>query len=677
MPTSKVDIRRGVGRGSPRPLVTLARRPHSDSEDLVPDAPSAVAAPEDMTSAVEAERTRLLSGYAPGLDGLRGAALLGVLASHMPYGSTIRPFWIPGGWLTLCSFFALSGFLITRVLIAERTKKDHTSLSGFWTRRARRLLPGLFAAIALSMAAALSGISPPDKNLPEQFITTLFYVRTTFYLHFGGINGPTMFQFWSLSVEEQFYTLCPLVFLGAVTLLGRARAWMVFAALTVSSCAYMVFQSRRSNWFIVYFSTPTRMFEILGGVMVAFAVTTPRFARLALQPRVRWASQVAGLAGVGALAFLWNQGDVNFSSFHRWVPWAVLATAAVITACLFEGPATRLLSFRPLRWVGRVSYGGYIYHLLVYFTLTPERTHIHSDWLLFVVRLAVVLTLAWVSHRFMEEPLRHNPRLVGWRLVGSFGTVAALLVVAALALPFKNAKTAESSTPSRFSSSNALATTNSLRVTAIGDELMSASLPALDRVLESDPGTYWVASHTATDCPLGVAAVTARNGRAVSSDGCRLLWFSFGSALRADKPAVVVVLGGMSNLYDQHQPDGTWAHLGEGAFDERTQQRLAALMTAFSRVGATKVVWFLPTPAAFAEAALDDPLPKNVGGVNPETAGLHDVPGPPNAAELARRATRFEQLVRAAAATHPTVHVERIAHGSQLSSDEWVEALSH
>ncbi len=622
------------------------------------------------TDDLAAQREALRRGHVPGLDGLRALAVLGVVIFHLPYGSSIDPAWLPGGWLGVSTFFTLSGFLITRVLLAEAERTGGISFGNFWSRRARRLLPALLVSLALTMVVLVARIAPADGNLPGQFLSTIFYVRNIYFLHLGGVLGSSMSQFWSLSVEEQFYLVCPVVFLVGVRTLGARRSWVLFAAAAIASLAMLVHTSRSGDWYQAYMGTPSRMFEILVGVLLAYLVTSEWFARTSGRAATRWVLGIAGPAGLAVTFWLWHRTRIKFDTLHGVLPVAALASAAVILACQVPGPTSRLLSIRPLRWVGRVSYGAYVYQLVVYFVMTPERTHLHEDWMLAVARLAVLLGLAGVSLRFMETPIRMSARLRGRRLLVAFGIPIAALSVAAFVVPFPKLDPTAIKVDDPFAANNQTATPESVKLTIVGDELTYASMPALKSVLADHPGQFRVHALTATDCPIGGAAPLARHGHALAPTGCKLLWFTFGAQLHDQRPQQVVLLGGIGNLFDRRDPDGTWSHLGEPSADAAVTRQLDGLLRSFDANGVTRVTWVLPTPDALAAAAAHDEVPLQLNGGT--QAG---VPADPDESALRARATRFEELVRAAAAKWPSVRVVPLEQGTTLDDKAWQKLL--
>ena len=369
-------------------------------------------------------------------------------------------------------------------------------------RRAKRLLPALYAALLFLMIISVLDLTPPDTHLPVQFITTLFYVRNWYYLWFRGTNGPVMFQYWSLSIEEQFYLVAPVVFLVSLKWLGRKKAVLVFIALGLASYSRAYFVSRSGNWDGVYFSTPTRVCEILAGVVLAFLVATDTFHKVEVRRWFRPLAQLTGAVGLVSIIVLWHITGVGWTTFHRSVPVNVAATVLVIVACLTTGPLSSFLSISPLRWLGRISYGAYLYHLGIYFVITSDRFHIHNDTVLAFVRIGATLLVADLSYRFLEQPLRRRTTPTGGRFVVAYSLPAIGLVILALTLPFPGPKHTNPVSLGTFATTDALAAKSGTHVAVVGDELAQSSLSGLHQIVDADPTRTWVAVHTAANCPI-------------------------------------------------------------------------------------------------------------------------------------------------------------------------------
>ena len=509
--------------------------------------------------------------YLPGLDGLRAIAVLAVMSGHLPYASSIVPEWLVGSWLGVSTFFTMSGFLITRLLLAERARTGGVSLGGFWTRRAKRLLPALYTCIAFLLLLSVLDIAPPDRSLGDQVLALVLYFKNGLLLYFDGPNGPTFFQMWSLSIEEQFYLVFPLLFLGASMWLRR-RAWIVFAGLLVLTQWLMIDVSRRGTfdgYVTAYFSTFTRSAEVLAGVLLAYAVTSGWWRRLVPTPGFRLARQVLGVVGLVLLIHLFRIADVSWDLTHKWTMWTSIATVAVIVGCTTVGGAATVLSCRPLRWIGKVSYGAYLYHLGVYFVLTPERTGIASHFGLSVVRYArdlrrrrsvvpvhrvtppASLDAHGVAARrrlrlggsAADRPRLHAPAERDVRTPGSHPGVRS---------PPTTPPPASTPPGSPWWATGA----------ASGRWPASASSPGPPRAGTSST------SRLLSGCPIAGSGTLVVDGRLRDTPLTCTLWHASAGVGRP-APNVVVVQLGAADLVDRRVGEGELAHLGEAKADAR------------------------------------------------------------------------------------------------------------
>lgn len=383
-----------------------------------------------------------LLAHQPGLDGLRGAAVLAVLAYHLG--------WLPGGFLGVSLFFTLSGFLITNLLLQEADRSGRIRLGAFWARRARRLLPAAVAGVALAVAVTAAAGTPDQlRALPGDAIGALAYSANWRFVlahnsYRAGFAAPSaLLHYWSLAIEEQLYVVLPL--LVAVMALQRRghprrgnRRTRLLAVLIVlmvgSAVATLVLGPAHADR--VYFGTDTRMFELLAGAMLAITAGFPGAARDRLR-RARWAGPVGAAAGVGVVA-LWGLSHQSDPWLYRGGLWAVSAlSGALIVGACWSRRMGRALTCWPLPAAGRISYGLYVYHWPVFVALDAARTGLHGIPLA-VARLGATVGIAAVSYRGLEQPIRRRrvpipPALRSGIPLALAAVVAAALVTSGLA----------------------------------------------------------------------------------------------------------------------------------------------------------------------------------------------------------------------------------------------------
>jgi peptidoglycan/LPS O-acetylase OafA/YrhL len=347
--------------------------------------------------------------YVAGLDGIRALAVLCVIAYHLGFS------WAAGGMLGVGVFFTLSGYLITDLLLGHWRRHGELGLRTFWIRRARRLLPGLFAMLIVVSIVVAVFDSGELASVRRQVISAAFYFAnwSTIAQHgsyFARFAPPLpLDHLWSLSIEEQFYLVWPAVLMLAI-LLTRGRLRLALLTLALAGVSVWVMASLYHPGYDptrVYEGTDTRAFGLLIGASLA-AVWPTRQGRGERRLRKSGALDVFGLVGLVAIFVLvWR--TTPFS--HFLYPWGLVllsvGTAAVVAAVV--NPASSLgavLAAPPLRWIGVRSYGIYLWQWPIIVLVNP----VTRDWGAArpVVEVAGTVLLAAVSWRFIEDPIRRG-----------------------------------------------------------------------------------------------------------------------------------------------------------------------------------------------------------------------------------------------------------------------------
>ena len=392
------------------------------------------------------------------LDGLRGIAVFAVVLYHFAPGVA------PGGFLGVDLFFVLSGFLITSLLVNELHATHHVSLTAFWARRARRLLPALF--LVLGAVAVYALLFLPDQvdaqRLAVDGLSALAYVANWHFIASGQAYIQQFFtqvpsplrHTWSLAIEEQFYLVWPVVVVLVAKLVARPRRLDArqyrnrLRAVLVGVCVVLGVASffRMLTLFQpggdinrVYYGTDSRAFVVLvGAALGALSAGTPTVTRTLRVPLV-----VVGSMGAVALVAttVWLSADSSWLYEGGYGVIAVLMVV-VLAAAAQPGvnPLARLLKLRPLVGLGLISYGVYLWHWPVALWVTPDNTGV-DGFALFFVRVAITLAAALLSYVLVEQPIRRgrlpNVRLVTPGLVtAALGIAVAIpLAVSALTLP--------------------------------------------------------------------------------------------------------------------------------------------------------------------------------------------------------------------------------------------------
>ncbi|WP_137294570.1 acyltransferase family protein [Nocardioides dongxiaopingii] len=360
------------------------------------------------------------------IQGLRALAVGLVLLYHL------WPNRLGGGFVGVDVFFVISGFLIGGHLLAELGSTGRIRLGRFWVRRARRLLPASLLVLAAVTVAVLTIVPlSAREDFLHQVAGSALYVQNWVladqavdYLAIDAAPAPVQ-HYWSLAVEEQLYVALPLVLVAGLLLTRgrvgqRARRWWPVALLGVLAVASLAWSvvSTGTDPGVAYFSTLTRAWEFLAGALLAATRV-----RLGPVPRL-----VAGTVGLGAilLAAATFDGD-GFPGAVALVP---VLGAVLVLAAHDRGPVGWASRWRPVSWLGDVSYAVYLWHwpLIV---LVP---HVTDEPLGTVQKLAVAVVtvvLAWVSTAYVEHPLRAAGGPRGGARAGSRAGRRGTLVLAA------------------------------------------------------------------------------------------------------------------------------------------------------------------------------------------------------------------------------------------------------
>ncbi|RNL60442.1 acyltransferase [Nocardioides marmoriginsengisoli] len=347
--------------------------------------------------------------YRPELDGIRAFAVLAVIAFH----AALKP--ATGGWLGVDIFFVLSGYLITLVLVREHDRSGAVSLRDFWVRRLLRLYPALL--VMLVLGAFFYGTLGDGGTFVGYLKTAAgagLYVENLLW-GLGGSELGHLGHTWSLAVEMQFYLVWPLVVGWLLLRRSRATAWVV-GGILVSYALFVLQSAPEADRFPMAYYVPwTRAFELLLGALVAL-VLAARPARDPDAPAVRrWTGWLIG----GAFGVLLLAGwTFSIYTDQRSIIWQSPAAALLTVALLVHLDGVRtsgvgaLLSWAPLVWIGKVSYGAYLFHYPVIMVLMK-----HTDLgarLLFVVGTAITLAISALSWQYVERPaLRLKSRFAG------------------------------------------------------------------------------------------------------------------------------------------------------------------------------------------------------------------------------------------------------------------------
>lgn len=385
-----------------------------------------------METVVRTKRQKVISRL-PGLDGLRGIAVLAVIIYHADISA------LAGGFLGVDVFFVLSGFLITNLLLEELTRTNTIDRANFYLRRIRRLLPALLLVLIASVLVSGLFVMDAAYQVRRDLPWAITFVLNWSYLffeqsYFVNISRPPLLQhLWSLSIEEQFYVIWPLLLIGLFKLpLGRItprqKIFTVSLFLALASTAWMIYLSISNGFPLpndpsrVYFGSDTHAMGLLIGCATAALWRSERLSKR-LTPERATAMNGLGWLSLAGIAYFF----IFVGEFNEWLYRGGFLVLAIITAALIVIIAHPGLKFGArlgnpvLKWFGDRSYGIYLWHWPVFVLL---RTGIDLQWpepVIFIAKIAIVLIISDFSYRLVELPIRKGAignRLAIWRELG-------------------------------------------------------------------------------------------------------------------------------------------------------------------------------------------------------------------------------------------------------------------
>jgi peptidoglycan/LPS O-acetylase OafA/YrhL/lysophospholipase L1-like esterase len=557
------------------------------------------------------------------LDGIRALAVGLVLADHGGIPG------VAGGFIGVDVFFVLSGFLITSLLLDELGRSGRIDLPGFWIRRARRLLPAL---IVMALAVVLfRELFPPNaiSTLRDDAVAAFFWVANwafvfhqTDYFTQGAPPSPLQHT-WSLAVEEQYYLVWPLLLVAIAVLLSsiarRRRAWptlrtvrlavLVLAVVgTLASATAAVLLASDASLNRVYFGTDTRAQALLVGA-AASALLVPDWSAMTRDGKAipsRWARWLVYLLPVVGLAVLVAAAHCATGSPREFRAGLliVVAVAAVFVvapvALAPRGPLARVLAWRPLVWLGAISYGVYLWHWPIFHVLNGERT----GWTglpLFAVRVAATVAIAAASWWLLEQPIRrwrplHVPMLpLAGATVGT-AAIATMLVIPVGTQPggdFRQrpdllAAAVQPEVPVEIGGTARLAP-GTRTVAVFGDSMAWTMM----RYLPPTPGFKFI-DFTTIGCGIARGGPYRSTGETLTQKPeCETWPARWSQRINHSRPDVVLLIVGRWETVDRVN-EGHWTHVGDPAFDGYLGGELRRALDILSSTGARVVATTAP-----------------------------------------------------------------------------------
>ncbi len=371
-----------------------------------------------------------LVGYRADIDGLRAVAVLGVVAYH------VSPHALPGGFLGVDIFFVISGYLISLIVLRELSNGTF-SFVRFYERRVRRLFPALIVVLAaVLIVGAIALFADEYRHLARHVAASIVFVLNFQLMREAGYfdvvsDSKPLLHLWSLSVEEQFYLIWPVLLVLAQRLALNMRA-LISLAIAGSFLFAVYLAIYRLD--ALYFHPLARFWELLAGSALAMASRTAQFAQgspVLGSERRRDLLSVLALAAIG-LSLVLLDSKIAQPGLSTVIP--IGATVLLIAT----GPsalANRVLSLRPIVWIGLISYPLYLWHWPVISIVRIAESGTPPG-LLIACSVALSCLLAWLTYRFIEGPIRRRSAQ-GWQTAGLIIGMAGVLVAAAVVVQSK------------------------------------------------------------------------------------------------------------------------------------------------------------------------------------------------------------------------------------------------
>lgn len=355
------------------------------------------------------------SKYLPSIDSLRALAVLAVIIYHVDVN------YLPGGFLGVDLFFVLSGYLISSLIIKEFRKTGTVNLYNFYIRRARRLLPAVYFMITVGLVVM---VLFNEVLLHKSHLDAIFgyiYSSNWWYIfhkldYFDSFGAQSPFKhLWSLAIEEQFYMIFPLLFLlvnrkkkskDGTFKLNKNFLYVVLGLILVSLIAHILLFDI-NNISRIYFGTDTRAFSLLVGVVGAILYPMERL-HTKVTPQQNLIYSVISLVSIATLITVM----IYTSEYNTWLYRggfllvAILGLIVIISSGKQHTVMARLLSFKPVVFIGKISYSLYLWHFPILVLTTPVAEISNTNIYFVILRVILTFVVAIVSYVFVETPIR-------------------------------------------------------------------------------------------------------------------------------------------------------------------------------------------------------------------------------------------------------------------------------
>lgn len=346
--------------------------------------------------------------YMPGLDGVRAVAVIAIIIYHL------NPQWLSGGFLGVDTFFVISGYLITSLLLTEYHNTGKIKLMSFWLRRVKRLIPAVLFLVMGVIVLSLIFMPTEIQKVRADSIAAIFYVSNWWYImqnvdYFEQFAVQPLKHLWSLAIEEQFYLVFPIVLLSLLSFIRRLKSIRIIflILLVISMIAMMVLYVPNENVARVYFGTDTRIQTLLMGVLLAL-VWPPFQLKAKVNRQMRTMIDTAGVVGL-AILFICFKFVSEANSILYYGGFFLISTVTLLVIASSVHPSgyfAKFLGNKVFTFIGSRSYSLYLWHYPIIVLIHHQFVQGQIPPLVYVVEILLMVLMAEFSYKFIEQPFR-------------------------------------------------------------------------------------------------------------------------------------------------------------------------------------------------------------------------------------------------------------------------------
>lgn len=346
--------------------------------------------------------------YMPGLDGVRAVAVIAIIIYHL------NPQWLSGGFLGVDTFFVISGYLITSLLLTEYHNTGKIKLMSFWLRRVKRLIPAVLFLVMGVIVLSLIFMPTEIQKVRADSIAAIFYVSNWWYImqnvdYFEQFAVQPLKHLWSLAIEEQFYLVFPIVLLSLLSFIRRLKSIRIIflILLVISMIAMMVLYVPNENVARVYFGTDTRIQTLLMGVLLAL-VWPPFQLKAKVNRQMRTMIDTAGVVGL-AILFICFKFVSETNSILYYGGFFLISTVTLLVIASSVHPSgyfAKFLGNKVFTFIGSRSYSLYLWHYPIIVLIHHQFVQGQIPPLVYVVEILLIVLMAEFSYKFIEQPFR-------------------------------------------------------------------------------------------------------------------------------------------------------------------------------------------------------------------------------------------------------------------------------